>query len=110
MSYNEKLADRIRKRLSRIRGVEEKKMMGGLVFMVKNKMCVGIFKDELMCRIDPDIREEVLRKPGCHVMELNGRPLKGFVLVNETGMKTAKTFDYWIGLSLDFNKKAKASK
>jgi TfoX/Sxy family transcriptional regulator of competence genes len=110
MAYDEKLADRIREELVDKRKVEEKQMMGGLAFMVNNKMCVGVWKDEMMCRIDPDVREEALSKTGCRVMDITGKPMKGFVLVDETGMRSKKEFDYWIELSLEFNKKAKSSK
>jgi TfoX/Sxy family transcriptional regulator of competence genes len=110
MAYNEKLADRIREELVDKRKVEEKQMMGGLAFMVNDKMCVGVWKDEMMCRIDPEVREEALSKTGCRVMDITGKPMKGFVLVDETGMRSKKQFDYWIGLCLEFNKKAKSSK
>jgi TfoX/Sxy family transcriptional regulator of competence genes len=110
MAYNEKLADRIRQVLVDKRKVEEKQMMGGLAFMVNDKMCVGVGKDEMMCRIDPDVREEALSKTGCRVMDITGKPMKGFVLIDETGMRSKKQFDYWIGLCLEFNKKAKSSK
>jgi hypothetical protein len=81
-----------------------------LAFMVNDKMCVGVWKDEMMCRIDPDVREEALSKTGCRVMDITGKPMKGFVLIDETGMRSKKQFDYWIGLCLEFNKKAKSSK
>jgi len=110
MAYDEKLADRIRQALSGPNKVEEKKMMGGLTFMVNGKMCVGIYKGELMCRIDPAIYDEVLQKNGCHQMDFTGKPMKGFVLVNNEGIKTRKDFAYWINLSLVFNKKAKKAK
>jgi TfoX/Sxy family transcriptional regulator of competence genes len=110
MAYNEKLADRIREQLVDKRKVEEKQMMGGLAFMVNDKMCVGVWKDEMMCRIDPDVWEEALSKTGCRVMDFTGKPMKGFVLIDETGMRSKKEFDYWIGLCLEFNKKAKSSK
>lgn len=110
MAYNEKLANRIRERLQNIRNIEEKEMMGGLTFMVNDKMCVGIIKDEMMCRIDPELHETVVEKNGCRTMDFTKRPMKGFVMIDDTGMKTAKDFDYWIQLSLDYNKKAKASK
>ena len=78
--------------------------------MVNEKMCVGIWKDELMCRINPEKRDEVLERIGCHEMEFTGRPMKGFVLVGSEGMKSKKDFDYWIKLALDYNKIAKASR
>lgn len=110
MAYNEKLADRIRERLVDIPGVEEKKMMGGLVFMVNDKMCVGIIKDELMCRIDPEIHNTLVEKTGCRAMDFTKRPMKGYVMIDDTGMKNQKEFNYWIELALDFNKKAKSFK
>jgi len=110
MAYSEKLADRIRERLAEIPNVEEKSMMGGLTFMVNDKMCVGIIKDELMCRIDPDIHETVIEKTGCRTMDFTNRPMKGYVMINESGLQTEKEFDFWIWLSLDFNLRAKASK
>ncbi|TMI78813.1 MAG: TfoX/Sxy family protein [Bacteroidetes bacterium] len=110
MAYSEKLADRIRERLADLPNIEEKKMMGGLTFMYNGKMCVGIIKDELMCRIDPDFHEQAVEKTGCRTMDFTKRPMKGYVLVDDSGMKTKKDFEYWIRLALDFNKKAKSSK
>lgn len=110
MAYNEKLAIRIRESLQHLKNVDEKEMMGGLTFMVNGKMCVGIVKDELMCRIDPALHEAAVERKGCRTMDFTGRPMKGYVFVSEEGMKTKKDFEYWIQLSLDFNKKAKASK
>lgn len=110
MAYSETLADRIRERLVDLRNVEEKKMMGGLTFMVNDKMCVGVIKDELMCRIDPAIHEMAVGKHGCRTMDFSHRPMIGYVLVEESGMKTKNEFNYWIDLALEFNKLAKSSK
>jgi TfoX/Sxy family transcriptional regulator of competence genes len=96
--------------LADVRKVEEKPMMGGLTFMVNGKMCVGILKDELMCRIDPDRHEIEIEKQGCRTMDFTKRPMKGYVMIDESAMKTKKELAYWIKLSLDFNKKAKPSK
>ena len=109
MAYNEHLANRIRESLSALRKVEEKKMMGGLTFMVNNKMCVGILDDEMMCRIDHEVYESALERKGCRPMDFTGKPMKGFVFVEESGFKSKKDFDFWISLSLAFNAKAKAS-
>src|ERR1041385_4168198 len=110
MAYSEKLADRIRERMAELSNVEEKEMMGGLTFMYNGKMCVGIIKDELMCRIDPELHEQSVEKKGCRTMDFTKRPMKGYVMVDESGMKNKKEFNYWIDLALDFNKKAKSSK
>ena len=110
MAYDQKLADRIRELLIGTKKVKEKEMMGGLTFMVNDKMCVGIIKDEMMCRIDPAKQEEALAKTGCRIMDFTGRPMKGYVMVNELGMKTETDLSHWIALCLEFNKKAKSSK
>jgi TfoX/Sxy family transcriptional regulator of competence genes len=110
MAYDEKLAARIRERISNLSNIEEKEMMGGLVFMYNGKMCLGIIKDELMCRIDPAIHDIEVEKNGCRTMDFTKRPMKGYVMIEEEGMRSKKDFDYWIGLALAFNSKAKASK
>lgn len=110
MAYNEQLAKRIREQLADLANIEEKEMMGGLTFMVNDKMCIGIIKDEMMCRIAPELQDTVLEKTGCRIMDFTGRPMKGYVMVDDTGMKTQKEFDYWINLCLEFNSKAKSSK
>ncbi len=110
MAYNEKLADRIRETLVDVPRTIEKNMFGGICFMVNNKMCVGVVNDEMMCRINPEIQEEVLAQRGCRIMDFTGRPMKGYVFVSEEGMKSQKDFLYWINLSLEFNNLAKASK
>jgi len=110
MAYNHKLANRIREALQDLPHVEEKEMMGGLTFMVNDKMCLGIIKDEMMCRIDPELHEAVVEKPGCRTMDFTKRPMKGYVMIDDSGMKTKKEFDYWVNLCLTFNKKAKSSK
>lgn len=110
MAYDEKLADRVREQLSGQRKLEEKRMMGGLTFMVNAKMCVGILNDDLMVRLAPEVYGKALERPGCRAMDFTGKPMKGFVFVDPEGTKGAKQLNYWIGLALDFNKKAKASK
>lgn len=110
MAFDEKLADRIRGSLADVKKVQEKNMFGGVCFMVNDKMCVGVVKDEMMCRIDPSMDEIVLEKAGCRQMDFTGKPMKGYVFISEEGMKTKKAFEYWISLCLEFNSKAKASK
>lgn len=110
MAYDEELAQRIRARLASLPAVEEKKMMGGLTFMVNDKMCVGIIKDELMCRIDPAFHESAVEKNGCRTMDFTNKPMKGYIMVDSSGMNSDKEFAFWIDLALDFNQKAKSSK
>lgn len=110
MAYDESLANRIRERLAAIPVVEEKEMMGGLTFMVDGKMCVGVIKDEMMCRIDPDLHTEAVEITGCRTMDFTKRPMRGYILIEEHAMRTAKEFEYWINLALDFNPRAKSSR
>ncbi|MBK9509365.1 MAG: TfoX/Sxy family protein [Cytophagaceae bacterium] len=110
MAYSEILAKRIREKLKDQANLREMEMMGGLCFMLNDKMCVGIIKDDLMCRVDPDIKADLLEKTGCSEMMFTGRPLKGFVLVDETGMRNQAEFDRWVDLCLEYNPKAQASK
>jgi TfoX/Sxy family transcriptional regulator of competence genes len=110
MAYNENLASRIREKLAGLPNIVEKQMIGGLTFMYNDKMCIGIIGNEMMCRIDPDLHDELVTKKGARTMDFTNRPMEGYVMVNETGMKNEKDFDYWINLCLDFNSRAKSSK
>jgi TfoX/Sxy family transcriptional regulator of competence genes len=111
MAYDEFLADRIRDALkSKKVSFEERKMMGGLCYMVDDKMCIGVVKEKLMARIDPEVYEEALSKPGCHEMDFTGRPMKGFVFVEPLGIDRDEDLDYWVEMCLDFNPRAQSSK
>ena len=111
MAYDEYLAERVRINLKeRNISTVEKKMMGGLCFMVDDKMCVGITDNRLMARIGEEAYAEALKKEGCNKMDFTGREMKGFVYVQPDGMDMDSDLDYWIQLCLDFNPKAKSSK
>lgn len=110
MAYNEQLSNRIREELADLPEVEERHMFGGMCFMVNGKMCIGINDDEMMCRIGPAKETEALDRVGCRPMDFTGKPMKGYVYVNEDGMRTKADFEYWVDLCLDFNKIAKAAK
>ena len=111
MAYNQYLEERISRILNEKKVFfKGKKMMGGITFMVNEKMCVGIIKDDLMLRIDPDIYEECIQKPGCRPMDFTKRPMKGFVYVSPEAVDLDNDLEMWIQLALDFNPKAKKSK
>jgi TfoX/Sxy family transcriptional regulator of competence genes len=111
MAYDEKLADRTREIIAPAHErVEEKKMFGGLCFMVDDKMCVGVESNRLMLRLDPSKYDEVMEKEGCTAMNFTGKIMKGFVYVDAAVLNTNKKLEYWIDLALEFNKIAKASK
>jgi TfoX/Sxy family transcriptional regulator of competence genes len=111
MAYNEKLADRVRELIVLTHtNIEEKKMFGGLCFMVNGKMCVGVEKERLMVRLDPARYEEVLEQDGATPMDFTGKVMKGYVFVDIDALKTKKQLSYWVNLALEYNKIAKASK
>lgn len=112
MAYDIKLADRIREYLITFPKlkIEEKKMFRGVVFMVNGKMCVNVSGDNLMCRFDPTLQEVVAEKNDYEPMIMKGKELRGYCYVQPIGFKSKKDFEYWVGLCLDYNEKAKASK
>lgn len=113
MAHNLQLANRVRQALEGLGIVEEKHMFGGLCFMVNGKMCVTVGDHEdhvMMVRIDPILLTEALSRKGARIAKMNSREYKGYVFVNEEGIKSKRDFDYWMRLASDFNKKAKASR
>lgn len=112
MAYDNILTNRVREYLYKKEGlqVEEKEMFGGLAFMVNDKMCINIGDNQLMCRFDPKLYENISEKPGFITMIMNGKVYKGYCYVDPIGYKDQKDFDYWMELCLEYNKKAKSSK
>ncbi len=111
MAYNEKLADRVRALIAETENnVVEKKMFGGLCFMLNDKMCVGVEKDRLMVRLNPSKFDEVMEMHGCNRMDFTGKEMKGFVFVDTNVLNTKKKLEFWIGLALEYNKVAKSTK
>lgn len=111
MAYNEFLADRIRGSLKGLNATfYEKKMFGGLTFMVDDKMCVGIIKDNMMARIDPENEQAFLNEGDCRVMDFTKNPMKGYLYVEPEGIDMDDDLDKWVQRCLDFNPKAKSSK
>jgi TfoX/Sxy family transcriptional regulator of competence genes len=111
MPYDEKLADRTREIIALThKNVQEKRMFGGLCFMVNDKMCVGVEKYRMMVRLDPAKFDEVMEKEGCLPMDFTGKIMKGFVFVDKEVLNTKMKLAYWVKLALEYNKIAKASK
>ena len=111
MAYDMNLADRIHQVLKAKNILfEEKKMMGGLSYMVNDKMCIGIIKENMMIRVDPEIQDELLKKPGCKIMDFTKRPMKGFLYVEPIALDLDVDLKIWIQYALDYNPKAKSSK
>ena len=111
MAYDEKFADRVRAMIAETETrVTEKKMFGGLCFMVNDKMCIGVEKDRMMVRLDPEKYDAVMEKAGCMPMDFTGKVMKGFVFVNEAVLTTKKQLEYWVKLALEYNALAKSSR
>ena len=110
MPYNESLAHRVREQLENVQNVVEKNMMGGLTFMVNDKMCVGVLKDDLMLRINPETHNDVIEIHGCREMTFTGKPMKGFVFIGPEATNTSKELKFWVDIALAFNPFAKSSK
>ncbi|WP_324023572.1 TfoX/Sxy family protein [Maribacter sp. BPC-D8] len=110
MAYSEYLADRVRPRLKGKGELEEKKMMGGLIFMVNTKMCIGVMydkkieEDRLMIRVGKLNYEELLNKPGSRPMDFTGKPIRGYLFVGPDGFDTEDDLDFWVEKALEFNR------
>lgn len=117
MAYDSYLAERIERILSaRKANFYQKEMMGGVVFMVEDKMCIGIARDKkteedrIMARIGAQAQIENENKSGCRPMEFTGRPMKDFVFIYPEGYDMEEDLAYWVDLALAFNPLAKKSK
>ena len=110
MAYSEHLADRVRQRLDKRGVVDEKKMMGGLIFMVNGKMCVGVDidkkanEDRLMVRVGKLNYEELLQKDSSRKMDFTGKVMRGFLFIEPDGFDAEADMDFWIDKALAFNK------
>ncbi|MBT0961104.1 TfoX/Sxy family protein [Denitromonas iodatirespirans] len=111
MAYDEYLADRLRQQLAERHVThEEKRMMGGLCFMVNDKMCLGVSGERLMVRTDPAHYARFLALPGAREMDFTGRPMKGFLFVEGEGIDDDDALGAWVQRCLDYNPLAPRSK
>ena len=101
MAYDLKLAERIRSELNGVPFVE-KKMFGGVGFLLNGNMACGVNKDNLILRIDPEKQSTLLKKPHAKPFDLTGKPMKGWLLVKADGVKTDKQLSVWVKEGLEF--------
>ena len=101
MAYNEKLAARVRLALAG-EPWTEKKMMGGLCFMVRGHMCCGVEKERLMVRVGPQAHKRAFKLKHAAPMDFTGRPMRGFVYVLAPGVATQRDVDAWVRRGLEF--------
>jgi TfoX/Sxy family transcriptional regulator of competence genes len=102
MAYDLKTAERVRRILSIRSDVGEKRMVGGLSFMVNGSMCCGVTGNALMVRVGAEAREQALAEAHVRPMEFAGRPLAGFVLIDPVGFRTDAALAAWVRRGLDF--------
>ena len=102
MAFDEGLAERIREHFHNRRDVEEKKMFGGLCFMVSGHMCCGIIKDTLMARVGPDNYDKCLAMKHASEMDFTGKPMKGMVYISPKGIETDGDLAKWLDTCTGF--------
>jgi len=102
MAFNEQLANSVRKQLGRKAGLVEKKMFGGLAFLINGNMSVGVHGDELIVRIAPESTDASLKESGARVFDITGRPMKGRLLVGGPGVNDPASLAKWIQRGVDY--------
>lgn len=108
MAYSEILAERVRDALADLPRVTEKKMFGGVAFMVNQKMCVTVGKDRIMLRVDPVVHNKLVARKGCTPI-MRGKEFRGYVRIAESELKTKRNLDSWIAYAREFNTRARKS-
>ncbi|MFF4359354.1 TfoX/Sxy family protein [Streptomyces sp. NPDC001604] len=96
MAYDEGLAERIRQHLGADPGVAEKRMFGGIAFLLHGNMAVGVIGDDLMVRVGPDATDAALARPGARLFDMTGRPMRGWVVVDSSAVTEDETLGEWI--------------
>lgn len=110
MAYNERLAERVRTLLAGRAGIAERKMFGGLAFLLNGKMCVGVLNDDLVVRSGPERYAEALSRPNARPMNLTGRPMTGMVYVSSSGVARRPALQRWIDIGIAAAESAPPSK
>lgn len=101
MAYNAKLAERIRAELEGIPFVE-KKMFGGVGFLLHGNMAVGAYKEDMIVRVAPEKHSQLLKKAGAKLFDITGRPMKGWLAIEPNGYKTAKQLASWVKEGIEY--------
>ena len=96
MAYDEALAERVREVLEPLDGLDERKMFGGISFMLGGNYCCGVLNDDLVVRVSPDLHDEVLGEPHAREMDFTGRPMRGWVYVSPEGTTAGGSLAAWV--------------
>jgi hypothetical protein len=102
MAYDEILAERVRQLLDEPARLVEKKMFGGIGFLLQGNMACGVHKDYLMVRISPESQEAALSQPHVRVFDLTGRPMSGWIVVEKEGIAEEEALRYWVRRGVDY--------
>jgi hypothetical protein len=102
MPFSEELAERIRQGLARRKGIEEKKMFGGVGFLLNGNLLVGVWKESLIVRLGPEEGEEALKEPHVSEFDITGRAMKGWVLVAPEGVGADDELSGWVQRAVQF--------
>ena len=102
MAYSESLARRVREVLSATEGVSERKMFGGIAFLVTGNMCCGVSGDELMVRLGQECAERCLKEPHTREMDFTGKLIKSMLFVKPAGIQTKRALAKWVHRAVDF--------
>ena len=102
MAFDEALAGRVRPLLAGKSGVVEKRMFGGVGFMVRGNMSVGIHGSELIVRIDPEETDQALKEPGVRIFDITGRPMKGWLLVSAQSLERKAELEKWVERGVEY--------
>jgi len=102
MAFDERLAQRIRGSLGRRKGLVEKKMFGGVAFLLNGNMCVGVHKSDLIVRLAPEETDAALTQAHTRRFDLTGRPMKGWILVEQAGLKSDAKLSKWIEVAAKY--------
>lgn len=102
MAYDEQLADRLRTALVGQPGLEEKRMFGGISFMVAGQMCCGVLKDELIARIDPSDADELFKQPHVRPFDFSGRAMNGMAYVGQPALASDAELDRWVKRAVSY--------
>ena len=102
MAFDEELAGRVRKRLAAKKGLTEKKMFGGLAFLLNGNMCCGVHGGDLIVRLDPARTDNALVEPDTRIFDLSGRPMRGWILVELAGLVDEPALAKWLSLGTKY--------
>ena len=102
MAYDEKLAGRVRKLLAKRKAIAEKKMFGGVAFLLNGNVCCGVHADEMIVRLNPEETDQVLAKPHTRIFDMTGRPMKGWILVKSAGVASEDALAKWVSMGVSY--------